>query len=423
MGLFDSMTPEQQAYLAMGSSMLRGGYNRPVGFLEAFGNATGEGVKTYQEAARAKEAQRLQKMQVAEYEDSVREKKRSREEQDRQRKFLQGYGDPMAPAGPPVQSGVQSNRFEALSAMADRAQQQGFMQLAEQLRKDADRYKPKFKTENQTVMKDGKPTIMQFGEGGERQAVTDAQPWEKPMPMNLGGTTQLVNPLTNAPIASFNHSMSPDAMLGAQTTMRGQNMTDARARETTALTREGQQSQIVETPNGPIVVNKGSKQAVPVSMNGQPVPGETAMKRTQGANRVLSLLDDAERLLPGSTNSYLGAGVDLAARGVGFGTPGARKTASLKSIEGSLLSEMPRMEGPQSNYDVQNYKQAAGQLGDPTIPTELKQAAISTIREIQQRYAGGQQAVRPSAPRPGETRDGYVFVGGDPGKPTSWKRQ
>jgi hypothetical protein len=44
------------------------------------------------------------------------------------------------------------------------------------------------------------------------------------------------------------------------------------------------------------------------------------------------------------------------------------------------------MEGPQSDRDVQLYREAAGQLGDPSVPRETKKAAIQTIRRLQQVY-------------------------------------
>jgi hypothetical protein len=47
---------------------------------------------------------------------------------------------------------------------------------------------------------------------------------------------------------------------------------------------------------------------------------------------------------------------------------------------------MPRLEGPQSNLDQQLYREAAGQIGDPTVPKGTKKAALKTIRDIQSRY-------------------------------------
>lgn len=210
--------------------------------------------------------------------------------------------------------------------------------------------------------------------------------------VNMGGTQLFMLP-NGQPLASLNRSQSPDSVASNQVTMRGQNLTDARARQGLELQREAQRTQIMETASGPIAVDKGSGTARPVTMNGAAIPSESAMKRASGANRVLSLLDDAEPLVKKATNSFVGAGIDLAARVPGMATDGGTAIAQLKSIQGQLLNEMPRMEGPQSNYDVQNYIQAAGSLADPTIPREMKLAAIKTIREVQQRYAGNPQGV------------------------------
>jgi uncharacterized protein (UPF0147 family) len=51
------------------------------------------------------------------------------------------------------------------------------------------------------------------------------------------------------------------------------------------------------------------------------------------------------------------------------------------------MTNMPRMEGPQSDRDVDLYRQAAGQIGDPTVPRDIKKAAVKTIRELQKKYA------------------------------------
>jgi hypothetical protein len=83
------------------------------------------------------------------------------------------------------------------------------------------------------------------------------------------------------------------------------------------------------------------------------------------------------------------------------------------------MTDMPRMEGPQSDRDVELYREAAGRLGDPTVPRDQKKAAIKAIREINQRYQQqGGQAPAASKYRDGQTAtnpktgEKMVFKGG-----------
>lgn len=239
---------------------------------------------------------------------------------------------------------------------------------------------------------------------------------------NLGGTMQTLQlpGMGGAPsvVASAPITQSADNRASVAATMRGQDMIDARTRETNEIQRAAQRTQVVDTPNGPLLVDKGTGQGRPViAGDGKPVPGDSTMKRESGARRVLSLLDQAEKLIPEATGSYAGAAADTAARVVGAAPGGAQAIAKLKALEGSLLAEMPRMEGPQSNADVVMYKQAAGELGDPTAPRANKMAAIQTIREIQSRNAGVQAPKR---------EGGATGTFSDPEKERryqEWKRQ
>ncbi|SET91210.1 hypothetical protein [Stenotrophomonas indicatrix] len=120
--------------------------------------------------------------------------------------------------------------------------------------------------------------------------------------------------------------------------------------------------------------------------------------RTRDANTALDLLDEAETLLNGgATGSLIGAGVDRLAGAVGQSTRGAQATAALRTIAGQLTSKMPRMEGPQSDKDVQLYKEMAGDLANDALPVPTRVAALRQIRELNSKYANRQD--RPSAPR------------------------
>lgn len=109
-----------------------------------------------------------------------------------------------------------------------------------------------------------------------------------------------------------------------------------------------------------------------------------------GAADALNLLDEAERLLPKSTGSLAGTLADTVAGYAGYATEGAKAAAALKTIAGSLLMKMPRMEGPQSDKDSQNYKQAAGNLDDSTLPIETRMASLNELRRLQKKYVSQQ---------------------------------
>jgi hypothetical protein len=72
---------------------------------------------------------------------------------------------------------------------------------------------------------------------------------------------------------------------------------------------------------------------------------------------------------------------------VGVSTPGAQDAARLESLSGWLVANVPRMEGPQSNFDVQNYMTMAGKVGDRTTPIPERTAALQEVRRLQQKYA------------------------------------
>ncbi|WP_227061862.1 hypothetical protein [Acinetobacter pittii] len=107
----------------------------------------------------------------------------------------------------------------------------------------------------------------------------------------------------------------------------------------------------------------------------------------QRISRVNAVLDEIQGILPQATASYAGRGIDLLARGVGIATSGDIATGKLATLGGQLVALMPKMSGPQSDKDVAMYKQMAGQLDDPTVPLQVRQAALQTIRSLNNKYA------------------------------------
>lgn len=147
-------------------------------------------------------------------------------------------------------------------------------------------------------------------------------------------------------------------------------------------------------------------------------------KKGVSAQSNLDTLDIAEPLIDIATGSVTGATADKVASWFGGALDGAKATAQLKILQANLMTNMPRMEGPQSDRDVQLYREAAGQLGDPTVPREIKKASIKTIRDIQSKYAERGTSGLPALPKGGPARinsdadfdslpSGALFVGPD----------
>ena len=103
-------------------------------------------------------------------------------------------------------------------------------------------------------------------------------------------------------------------------------------------------------------------------------------------NRVDTILPEVKKLLPKATGSYAGAGVDFLGKAVGYSTEGAKATAQLKTLSGQLVALMPKMSGPQSDKDVQMYREMAGELADDTKPVETRLAALQAIEQLNNKY-------------------------------------
>jgi len=122
------------------------------------------------------------------------------------------------------------------------------------------------------------------------------------------------------------------------------------------------------------------------------------LKRGIAGAQVQDLLSIAEPLIELSTGSGAGAATDSFLSFFGFAPDGALAAAQLKPLEAALISAQPRLEGPQGVLDLKLYKEAAANIGDPSVPAAAKKAALQTIRQIQQKaqQAAGQQQGPPS---------------------------
>ena len=150
-------------------------------------------------------------------------------------------------------------------------------------------WKQQFALGAQKFVEMNKPTYQQQNLGGTMQTLA--------LP-GLGGTPTVA---ATAPI-----TQSADNRATQETQRRGQNMTDARARETNQLTREANAT--VYDPERGILVNKATGLARPAAtMDGKPVAAKTpesTKKELASIDAQLSVLDGAIRDVKASPDAF-----------------------------------------------------------------------------------------------------------------------
>lgn len=248
----------------------------------------------------------------------------------------------------------------------------------------------------------GSKQTMQYDEYG-RPVGTAIDSYVAPQLVDTGGAKQFAIPTAGQ---SFAMSMSPGEQAANARGWAGianQRAQNGILQDANNINRMAQRTQIVQGADGQsYLIDKGTGQAKPAQIDGggtvQSGPtAEAAVKNQKNMSKLGDLIGQAREILPNATASGIGAKADEANRFFGRTTPGAQAAAKLSAIGGNMLMMMPRMEGPQSDRDVENYKLMTGKIGDPTIPAAERAAAMDAIEEIASRYAGGAPAAQQSA--------------------------
>lgn len=144
-------------------------------------------------------------------------------------------------------------------------------------------------------------------------------------------------------------------------------------------------------------------------------------QETKRAQNVLSLTQQAEQILSSgkATGSGIGSLLDTGASWFGVSTEGAQGTAQLSTIAGQLVSNMPKMEGPQSDKDVQMYKQMAGDLSNASLPVATRMAALRQMQALNEKYLNNGTGGYPAASAPPESIAAPKTPSGKPRPPLS----
>lgn len=238
---------------------------------------------------------------------------------------------------------------------------------------------------NVAVYEDGTSEVLPFG---VRPDMKLQDLGDRVVPIDLNAPT----------IADMRKGATPDAVMSNAATLRGQNLADARARAANSLAadanninREAARTQIVNHPElGPLLVDRGTGTArQAIGQDGLPIRGEASIQGVRRNQQLSAGIAQAEQLLnQRPTGSGAGALIDYAMRSGGLSTKSSETAAQLETLAGWLVANVPRMEGPQSNVDVENYKIMAARVGDRTVPVAERRAALNTLKALQEKYRG-----------------------------------
>lgn len=273
---------------------------------------------------------------------------------------------------------VIAKALEARGITADQARgsiqqaiQQGPQALAQMINQS--------KLGTEKFMEMNKPTLTSQNLGGVDQIMSTP---------GLGGQASVV------PGSVGTVTSTPAQIQSDLTARRGQDMLDARS------VKDANQRVTYQTDaNGNIIALPSSLGvgAMPTAMQvtgagGIPVKGKLSAgaekaglqqkQLNQDIGFAITELKDAYKnggLIDQSTGSGAGRLIDLAAGFGGQATSGAIAIGKLQPIADLALKMVPRFEGPQSDKDVTSYRQAAGQLADPTLPTAIRKEAAKTV--------------------------------------------
>ncbi len=110
-------------------------------------------------------------------------------------------------------------------------------------------------------------------------------------------------------------------------------------------------------------------------------------KKAQNASTSNDVLSMVKQTLPEATGSGVGSKLAGGKAQLGISDKKTQADAKLRLYSGWLTSSVPRMEGPQGVADVEMYKKMAADVGNNALPVADRQAAVSGLEALNQKYA------------------------------------
>lgn len=166
---------------------------------------------------------------------------------------------------------------------------------------------------------------------------------------------------------------------------------------------EGQPQPIKGPTPGEVETDKQSaKNEAEIAMEKQ--------KRINSVQRLLGTLDrkidgeEIESLINRSTGGLVEKTRDKIAGSFNQSTEGAKALAKLRPIQEWATSLVPRMEGPQSNFDVDRYRAMAGDIANPDLPVDIRKESYKALKQMLQDFLKSEGEAK-------QTTGGVKFMG------------
>lgn len=255
-------------------------------------------------------------------------------------------------------------------------------------------------------MQNGREVEQQFDKFG-RPVGRGMEQYRAPIEVSTNAQKLLLDPYSRKPLSTFNMEQSPDSKASNAlgwannaATLRGQNMTDARARDLNDITR-GEKKKVED-------LTKGSQIASFDTMLGT----LDRLGKHPGLSRSVGMIG-AFPTMPGSESANFKAELDT-----------FQSQAFIP-----MVSQLKGM-GALSDAEGKKLTAAVGAL-NPAMGEKAFRESIDRITaemEAARQRVSGQPTPRPAAqpakaPMRGQVVQGYKFKGGDPSDQSNWEKQ
>lgn len=485
-GLLD---PQDAALMALGSGLLGGGT-----FAQALGRGGQGFLSTFAAMQQAKEEkalkehglkmkEELQRAQIANYESEVESRKQQQALAQQKQAQIQGwlseFTSPQAPIG--AASSALSNGQGPTLANAANLPQPNRMDLIQRMAIagapgvstlfDVEKWKADpLKLEAGATYKDRttnqERTIPKLPEGGQMVGgMFSFLPGYQDSIANIEGaktgaierTKAGFDPVTFTPAGDSNPTTTTRGDLvnrmapaGITTNMAGDpDAVRAQIRREMAMRPAHERDAVLAAYERQLAGGAGIKvqskaEAVKAEEQAQADVKRAEEEKTKGNqfSDFKAQMKEARKLFAmGPTGSGFGSAVDSAAAIFGLSPSGAAEAKSLEALSGHMIQNIPKAPGAQSDAELRDYKLAAGQIGDRTIPIKQRLAAMNTVEQIvnlwEKRVGSGQTVGKTentvdslsSAPQipadPAKIKHGekYTLPNGEVGRWDSMKRK